>query len=245
MLTLKNRTCVFAGGTGEIGRKAVEYMLKDGMNVVLVTHNRKDAEAIVKDYEGPEGKCVIMDNVKDRKDAYRQVYEQFGSLDVFISKTGQLEKPLPLDEFDPNVLNELFDRQVTNVFKGIMDALPYLRESKHGRILLFSNIGSFTGSEKENLADYIVRASVNSMVLSLSRLLAKDKITVNGISFSGLIQDHKGKGLDSNDYLDEIPLKRIGTSEDLGALVEYLVSEESRFVTGEIIRLSGGLGMGL
>ena len=245
MLSLRNRTCVFAGGTGDIGKKAVEFMLKGGMNVGLLTHNRKQADEIVREFEGLEGKCFVLDDSDGREEAFRKACEQFGSIDVFISKTGQLENPVSLEEINPEDLNKVFNHQVTSVFKGIKDVLPYLRKSANGRIILFSNVGSLNGFTKENLIDNIVRASVNSMVYSLSQILAEDRITVNAICFSGMIQDHEGHGLDSHSYLEKIPLKRIGTSEEIGALIEYLVSEESGYMTGEIIRLSGGLGFGL
>ena len=190
MPTLKNRTCVFAGATGDISRKAVELLLKGGMNVVLMTHNPQTANEIINEYADLEGRCIAISNQKERKEIFRDISERFGSIDVFISKTGQLEKPVDLEEVSAEDLNKTFTHQVCDVFEGIKDALPYLKKSQNGRIILFSNIGSLNGFPQENIVDNIVRASVNSMVLSLSRQFAKDGITVNAVCFSGLIQDH-------------------------------------------------------
>lgn len=245
MLSLKGRTCVFAGGTGRIAQKAVEYLLKGGMNVVLLTHFEEKARQMMEQYADYPGQCFVIAGRPSSEELFSRVYEKFGSVDVFISKTGVMTEPVRIENLDTNLLSETFDRQVRAVADSIKGALPYLKKSRAGRIILFSNVGSINGFEKESLIDNVTRGAVNSLVLSLARQLAENKICVNCVSFSGLLKDHEDNGLDSASYLEDIPLKRIGTSEEFGALIEYLASEESGFVTGEIIKLSGGLGMGV
>ena len=60
-----------------------------------------------------------------------------------------------------------------------------------------------------------------------------------------MLQDHPGEGLDPESEIDDIPLKRSGSSADFAAALEYLLSEEASFVSGEVLKLAGGMGIGL
>ena len=242
MLTLKGRTCVIAGGTGNIAIKTVYEFLEQGMNVALLSHFPEKCRKIVKYSENCPGRCRAYGNEKTMDEILQDINDEFGSIDVFISKTGILEKPVPFEEIDPEKLNELFSRQVTNIIRTVQLMLPYLRKSSAPRIILFTTIGSFTGYEKENMMDSIVRGAVNSLIRSLAKMLAEEGITVNGVCISGFIQDHNGEGLDSMTMLSDIPLGRLGNENDFAAAVEYLASEEAGFITGEIIRVNGGMG---
>ncbi|MBE6125930.1 MAG: SDR family oxidoreductase [Erysipelotrichaceae bacterium] len=243
MLTLKGRTCVIAGGTGNMAIKTVYELLEQGMNVALLSHFPEKCQQIVKYSENCPGRCEAYGNEKTMEETLKEIHDEFGSIDVFISKTGILEKPVLFEEIDPEKLNELFDRQVTNIVRTVQLMLPYLKTSRAPRIILFTTIGSFTGYRKENLMDSIVKGAVNSLILNLAETLAEESITVNGVCISGFIQDHNGEGLDSVTMLNDIPLGRLGNENDFAAAVEYLVSEEAGFITGEIIKLNGGMGL--
>ncbi|MBQ6333853.1 MAG: SDR family oxidoreductase [Erysipelotrichaceae bacterium] len=245
MLSLANRTCIIAGGTGDIASEAVKDLLKEGMNVILLSHFPEKCKQLIAETSSYKGKCLAYANSIPLEEVAQKVYDQFGSLDVFISKTGILNPPVPFEDIDSDKLANDFKRQVIDVMKNIKILLPYLKQSKAGRIVLFSTIGSLNGSNNENISDSIVKGALNSLVLSLSEPLAKFNITINVVAFSNFIQDHPGDGLDNSDQIPDIPLNRLGNASDFKGIVEYLVSEESGFMTGEIIRLAGGTGRSL
>ncbi|MBQ6334847.1 MAG: SDR family oxidoreductase [Erysipelotrichaceae bacterium] len=238
---MKNRTCVLFGGTGEILRTLVRDMLTEGMNVILVTHNPETGREMIEEFAGYPGKLAAVSNHTAYDDLYGKIREEYGSVDVIISKTGGLQEPVPFEEVDPEQMNRALQQQVTNVMKNIQSALPYLKESKAARIVLFSTVGSLSGYEKENIIDSVSKGAVNAFTYALARQLAAYGITVNCVAFSGMMQDHAGVGLDSRNCLEDIPLGRIGTGEDIAGIVEYLISEEAGFMTGEVIRMAGGL----
>lgn len=247
MLTLSGRTCVFAGATGEIGRGAVRAMAEQGMNVIMVTHNPERAGNIVADLCGLPGQVVAMSNEIGNEELFRNVYRVFGSVDAMISATGSLIKVAKPEDIGTDTLDALLHHQVTEVYDMICAALPYLEKSRAPRIVLTSSVGALNGFSGENIADTIARGAVVSMTMTLARALAIRGITVNCIARGGLVNDHPLKEVADYDIAsiaDRIPIGHIGTSEEYGAMVQYIVSEEAGFVTGHVFNLSGGLHIG-
>ena len=247
MLTLKGRTCVFAGGTGNVGRGAVRALAQTGMNVALVTHNPDSAKEIINDLQDCPGKVVAFGNDGGDAAVFPAVEEALGSVDVVINTTGGFNAVVPVEEIDGEELNKKLSHQVTNVFLMMQAAIPYLKKSSAPRIILMTSVGAVDGFTGENLVDSIARGGVISMTYGLARLLAKDGITVNCIARSGVINDHEPHR--ANDYdvatvQDRIPVGHIGTTDEFGALVSYIASEESAFVTGQVFQLNGGLHIG-
>jgi len=124
-------------------------------------------------------------------------------------------------------------------------AIPFLRESQAGRMILVASAGALNGFAGENFADSVARGGVVSMTYVLARALAKDGITVNCIARSALIDDHEPRpgGYTTVGMEAVTPLSRIGTAEEFGALAAYIASEESAHTTGHVFDLTGGLNL--
>lgn len=244
MITLKNRTCVFEGATGNIGRGAVRAMARGGMNVVMLTHNPGPAQDLIDELKDAPGKVIAYSNALDPAQVYRDVTDMFGSVDVFISTTGGMEKAKPFEEITAEEMNEKLNHQITSAMKSIQYALPSLKKSVNPRVILCTSAGALDGYAGESILDSIARGSVITMTYCLARELAKDKITVNCIARGGVINDHapgKPTDYDVNDIAGEIPVGHLGTSDEFGALVSYIASEEAAFVTGHVFNFTGGL----
>jgi len=245
MLTLEGRTCAFGGATGQIGRGAVKMMIESGMNVVLMSHMLEDANALCEEMNAlNKGKCIVIaDQSMDK--TFAQIKEQFGSLDVIIQSTGEFYRKRPLDELKEEELDRGLQR-VKSLINVVNLALPYLKESKAPRIIFTTSASACNGFNEESLADAMARGAEKSMIMYLARELMPYGITVNGIDKSGMINDHAPKedGYDAETMIPFIPMKRLGKSEEFGAAVLYLASEESAFTTGQIMHLSGGLAIG-
>ena len=160
---------------------------------------------------------------------------------------GGLSAAKPIEEITAEDLNGKLVHQVTGPFMMAKEAIPFLKESAAGRIIFLSSAGAQDGFAGESMVDSIARAGTISMTYCLARELARDGITVNCIARSGMINDHEPQHPDDYDagpIQSMIPVGRLGTAEEFGALVEYLASEESAFMTGQVISLSGGLHIG-
>lgn len=247
MLTLEGRTCVFIGATGQVGRGAVRALCEAGMNVVMVTHNPDSAKAIMESLGDCKGKCIAMSNKDGDEAVLDDVAREFGSVDVIVNKSGGFDAPAPLEEISADKLAFKLNHQITSAFKLVQGALPYLEKSKAGRIILTASAGAQDGFAGENLVDSVSRGGVISMTYALANMLAEKKITVNCIAMSGVINDMPPREpwmFSSESIVGDIPVGRLGTADEYGALVAYLASEEAGFVTGQVMNLSGGLHMG-
>ena len=247
MLTLKGRTCVFAGATGNVGRGAIRALAEGGMNVVLVTHNPDSARDIIENLKDCPGKVAALSNENGDAAVFPEVEKMFGSVDVVINTTGGFDAVKPLEEVTGEELDKKMHHQVTNVFQMMQAAIPYLRRSSAGRIILMTSVGAVDGFEGENIVDSIARGGVITMNAAMARLLAKDGITVNCIARSGMINDHephRPTDYDSATVLSRITAGHLGTTYEFGALVSYIASEEGGFITGQVYQLNGGLHIG-
>lgn len=247
MLTLQNRTCVFAGATGNIGRGAVRALAEGGMHVVMATHNPDSAKEIIESLQNAPGTVEAVSNEGGDAAALKRVAERFGSVDVVISTTGGLDRPVLPEQITKEQLDQKFHHQVSEVYAMLMAAYPYLKKSRAGRVILLSSAGAQNGWRGENIADSISAGAVLSMTYSLARAWLDDGITVNCIARSGMIDDHEPK--EPSQYraaeaVEKIPMGRLGTSKEFGAMVSYLASEEAAFVTGQVLSLSGGIHIG-
>lgn len=247
MLTLQGRTCVFAGATGMVGRGAVRALAEAGMNVVMVTHNPESANELIAELAGMPGRCVAMSNAQEESLIFQKVEEMFGSVDAIISNTGSFDAPKPFEAVTEDEMTRKVSFHVGQAMSMVRNALPFLERSAAPRVLLMSSAGAMNGFPGENICDSVARGAVAALTRCLAREFSARGITVNCIAKSAMVNDHAPHGpedLDTALMDSAVPVGRIGTSQEFGAAVAYLVSEEAGFVTGQILNLSGGLHMG-
>ncbi len=257
MQTLKNRTCVFAGASGGDGTAAVKALCRGGMNVVMVTHQPMQAQELLAEIEelGYPGKCSAVQDGNCQKppitdeEVYRKIFEEYGSIDVVICNTGG-------DGFEDNVDavdRELLLREVGHLLGGsysmLKCALPYLRKSNAPRVIFMTTVEGVRGGRMESFTNAVAKGAVLALGKNCAARLAAEGITVNCIE-KGAIErlPHKGpehgpEGKDISVMLPLIPAGRMGTPEDLAQAICFLASEESSYVTGAILDVSGGLSL--
>lgn len=247
MYTLKGRTAVIAGATGHVGAGAVRMLTAAGMNVVMVTHNMADAGRLIAEVEDNLGTCIALSNEDGDGAVYGEVYRRFGSVDVIIPNQGAAARRQDLSDITEEELDGKLHHQITGSFTMVQKAIPYLKKSRAGRVILVSGTGAENGLLEEGLLECAARGGVISMTRYLARELAVQGITVNCIARGGMENDHAPEGedeLDNRTLVPRIPVRRNGTPEEFGAVVCYLASEEAGFMTGQVLRLNGGLFMG-
>ncbi|MCC8068104.1 MAG: SDR family oxidoreductase [Clostridiales bacterium] len=247
METLKGRTCVFAGATGRIGQGAVKALAQAGMNVVMVTHNPESAGDIVAALSGCPGRVAAVSNENGDGAVFGQIEREFGSVDVVINTIGSLDKVCSIEQITEDKLRDKLEHQVTLPFLMMQAAIPYLERSSAPRMIFASTAGALDGFGGENLADSIARGAIITATYALARELAAKGITVNCIARSGMINDHDPRtdsDFDVKSIAHRIPMGHIGTAEEFGALVAYIASEESGFITGQVFNLTGGIHIG-
>lgn len=252
MQTLKGRTCVFAGATAGDGPKTVEALCAGGMNVAVLSHQPQAAGRLLKKLTaaGYEGECFVSSSdggpEKPREESFREIYERFGSIDVILCNTGGDGREDSIETLDPSVLSHSMSHLVCGSFEMLKAGLPYLKESKAPRVIFMTTAEGCQGGTYESLSNAVAKGAVRALALNAAARLAGSGITVNCISKGSIprMEPQPENGVDLSKRLPVIPMERLGTQEDLAGAVCFLASEESGYITGQVLELNGGLNLG-
>ncbi len=252
MLTLENRVCAIAGASGGDGVAIAEELCKAGMTVVMVSHQPTQAMNLMERLNSCDypGKCDVFTEgtYKDDTELYQKIYEKYGAIDVIISNIGDNGLVETIDDVDSEGLLRTINHLVIGAYDMLKNCLPYLRLSKAARVIFMTTIEGEDGGTREGFSQAVAKGAVLSLTKNCAAQLAKDKITVNCIEkgaserINGERFDREGREkLDVSKWLDDIPMGRLGNTNDLAAAVCYLASEEASYVTGSVIKVTGGL----
>ena len=252
MQTLKGRTCVFAGATAGDGPETVRALCAGGMNVAVLTHQPHAAERLLKEMEDGEyeGVCFVAagdgGKEKTRKDSYREIFERFGSIDVILCNIGGDGKTDTIETLETEILSKYMDHLVCGSFEMLKEGLPYLRESRAPRVIFMTTAEGCMGGTYESMANAVAKGAVKALTLNAAARLAGEGITVNCISKGSIprMEPIPEGGADTSARLPVIPMKRLGTQEDLASAICFLASEESSYITGQVLEVNGGLNLG-
>jgi 3-oxoacyl-[acyl-carrier protein] reductase len=181
--------------------------------------------------------------VADAADASRMVHaavEQFGRLDILVNNAG-INRDAVVWKMTDEEWDEVLDVSLTGQFNTIRAAAPIFRRQGSGRIVNIASINGLRG--KFGQANYAAaKAGIIALTKSVARELGASGVTCNAVA-PGLIETEMTRRLPADvrqKALDEIVLGRIGTPEDVAAVVAFLCSDKARHMTGEVIKVDGG-----
>ncbi|MHA7653240.1 3-oxoacyl-ACP reductase FabG1 [Mycobacterium sp. ML4] len=232
-----SRSVLVTGGNRGIGLAIAQRLATDG-HKVAVTHRGSGA---------PDGlfavECDVTDNdAVDR--AFKEVEEHQGPVEVLVSNAG-----VSADAFLIRMTEERFekviDANLTGAFRVAQRAARSMQRKKFGRMIF---IGSVSGSWGiGNQANYAAsKAGVIGMARSIARELSKVNVTANVVA-PGYIDTDMTRSLDERiqeGALQFIPAKRVGTAAEVAGVVSFLASEDASYISGAVIPVDGGMGMG-
>lgn len=176
--------------------------------------------------------------------AIDEVESELGALEVVVANAGTNDDKLLL-QMDEGSFSKVLDTNLVGAFRVVRRALPKMLRARKGRIILISSVVAFSGSAGQ--ANYA--ASKSGMVgfaRSLAREIGSRSITVNVVA-PGFIETDMTAALGEArraEVLAQVPLKRFGLAEEVAATVHWLASDAAGYVTGAVIPVDGGLGMG-
>ena len=257
MQTLQGRTCVFAGASGGDGVSAVHALCRAGMNVIMMTHQPAQAQRLLDEIAscGYPGKCAAVQDGKAQnppvpeEEVFRQAAALFGSIDVIISNTGADGYDDSIDTVSPEQLMRSVEHLLGGSYRMLKCALPWLRKSTAPRAIFMTTVEGARGGRLESFSKAVAKGAVLSMARNCAARLASEGITVNCIlkgAIERLPEPPRPDGpklRNMHALLPLIPLGRMGTPEDLAGALCFLASEESAYVTGTVLDLSGGLSL--
>ena len=240
-----SKVAIVTGASRGIGAAVAERLAGDGFTVVInYSASAGPAETLVREIEANGGRALAAKADVSDAGAMRGMFDRaeraFGGVDVLVSNAGIMKLAKIADSDDA-----LFDQQIAvnlkGSFNGMREAARRLRDG--GRIVNFST--SVVGTRLETYSVYAAtKAAVETMTAILSKELRGRNITVNAIAPGPVATELflHGKTPELVERMAKMsPLERIGTPDDIAAVVAFLVGPDGGWVNGQVLRANGGL----
>lgn len=245
MNRFQNKVVIITGGAAGIGRAAVEKFAREGAVVAIWDVNDlqgKELESIMKS----EGLMVAFNKVNIAKydeveRATNDVIKQFGKIDVLINNAG-ITRDANLQKMTAENWQQVLDVNLTGVFNCTKAVSAFMIENKSGAIINTSSIvGLYGNYGQSNYA--ATKSGVIGLTKTSARELGKFNITVNAVApgfiATDMINTIPSKVIES--MTKKVPLRKLGSADDVANLYCFLASSEAAFISGAVISIDGGL----
>lgn len=245
-MSLNGKTALVTGASRGIGRAIALRLAEDGANVAVIYAGSADkAEAVVNEITalGVNAKayrCNVADSAAVNE-TVKAVTNDLGKIDILVNNAGITRDGLMLRMKDED-FDAVIDTNLKGAFNMIRACYSGFIRKKSGRIINISSVSGIMGNAGQ--ANYSAsKAGVIGLTKSVARELASRGITCNAVA-PGFIQTDMTENLgDNNPLLNSIPLGRMGKPEDIAAAVAFLASDSAAYITGEVLKVDGGLAI--
>jgi NAD(P)-dependent dehydrogenase (short-subunit alcohol dehydrogenase family) len=242
---LADRVALITGGGRGIGLAAVRRLARDGAHVAVADLDRGSAEAAVAEVDrlGRRAVLIPMDvaSAASVDEGVRAVEASLGRIDVLVNSAGILGPFLPVWETPVETWDRLIAVHLRGTFLCCRAVLPGMMARRWGRIV---NLASLAGKEGFPLdaAYSAAKAGVIAFTKSLAKEMAEYNVRVNAVAPT-VIETDLARRIPAEEMAEKqrrIPMGRFGRPEEVAALIRFLVSDESSFITGQCSDISGG-----
>jgi len=247
-IDLKNKIALVTGASRGIGKQVAKDLASYGATVIAnYPHPKDSAKQTVEEIEKAGGNAIMSEfdvsKFDDVQEGIGSVIDKYGGIDILINNAGITKDQLFLrmSEEDWDIVFAVNMKGVFNCTKAVIRTMS---KNKYGRII---NIASVVG-EMGN-AGQLNYSSTKAGVIGFTKSAAKEfgsrGITVNAIS-PGFIQTDITQDIPEEykqKYMEAIPLARFGETTDISNVISFLVSDNASYITGEVVRVNGGLYM--
>lgn len=232
------------GSSRGIGKEIALYLAKNGFDIVLhCNKNIQKAEVVLDEVlsYGVSGR-ILQFNTTDREQCNKIISEDIDSNGVYYGVV--LNAGITDDAVFPSMTDEAWDSVLNTNLGGFYNVLkpiimPMIASKVKGRIVAMSSVSGIRGNYGQ--VNYSAsKAGVIGASKALALELAKRKITVNCVA-PGAIESDMTQDLPVEEIKKHIPMKRFGTAKEVASLVNYLMSEDAGYITGQVISVNGGL----
>ncbi len=243
-----NKTVFVTGGSRGIGKEVALKFAENGYNVVInYVSSKTNVEELKSEFESKGVKTLIMQaDVTDKEaidEVVKKAIEEFGSIDVLVNNAG-----ITRDNLLMRMSEEEFDKVIEINLKGtyiVTKAVTkYMMKKRKGSIINLSSVVGVAGNAGQ--CNYSAsKAGIIGFTKSVAKELASRNIRSNAVA-PGFIETDMTAVLSDEvkeSIHNQIPLKRMGTAKEVANLIYFLGSEESSYITGQVINVDGGMVM--
>ena len=242
------KVALITGATRGIG-KQIALTLADGGYDIALNYRKEDENLIntKKEIEEKNVKCLAVkgdiSNFEDTEKLVEEVIKEYGKIDVLVNNAG-ITKDMLLVRMKKEDFESVIDVNLVGTFNVTKNVISYMMKARSGRIINISSVVGVAGNSGQT--NYSAsKAGIIGFTKSLAKEVASRNILVNAIA-PGFIETNMTDVL--KDELKEeiaknIPLKRMGNTQDVANVVKFLASEDSAYITGQVINVDGGMAM--
>ena len=243
-----SKVAFITGATRGIGKAIALELAKEGYNIVLNYRTENEAlENLKKEISEIGVECYpVQGDVSKAEDSERmtkEIIEHFEQIDVLVNNAGITKDNLIL-RMKEEEFTDVINVNLVGTFNITKNVIKYMTKKRYGKIINLSSVVGISGNAGQS--NYAAsKAGIIGFTKSIAKELASRNITANAVA-PGFIQTDMTNVL--KDEIKEaiegtIPLKRLGTAEDVAKVVKFLASEESSYITGQAINVDGGMLM--
>lgn len=235
---------LITGSSRGIGKETALYLAKNGYDIVLhCNNNTQKAEEVLKEIKSFGVKSRILQfNIKNREECKKILEKDIEENGVYYGVV--LNAGIARDNVFPVMEDSEWDEVLETNLGGFYNVLkpvvmPMIEKRIKGRIIAMSSVSGLCGNRGQ--VNYSAsKAGIIGAVKAMSLELAKRGITVNCIA-PGVIETDMTQDLPVDEVKKMIPMKRFGKPKEVASLVNYLISEDAAYITGQVISVNGGL----
>lgn len=243
---VKGKVAIVTGGSRGIGKGTCKILAENGADIAfLYAGNTEKAEETVQELlalgvKAAAYQCDVSD-ASAVKTTVKTIVKEFGGVDILVNNAGITKDKLVgmMKEAD---FDSVVDANLKGAFYMIKHVYPIFLKQKSGKIINISSVSGIMGNAGQ--ANYSAsKAGLIGLTKSVAKEVASRGICCNAIAPGFIMTDMTESFAENEELRNHIPMQTFGAVEDVAELVLFLASEKSKYITGEVIRIDGGLAM--
>ena len=243
---LNEKVAVITGGSRGIGRAICEKFAENGASVAFLYSGSAEKAQELKlqllssGVKAEAYKCNVAD-FKEVSETFKRIIADFGTVDILVNNAGITRDKLLLSMREQD-FDEVLDVNLKGFFNTIKQVYPIMAKKRAGKIINISSVSGLIGNAGQ--ANYSSsKAGVIGLTKTVAKELASRGVCCNAIAPGFIKTDMTAAFSEENQLVGSIPLGRMGLPEEVASLALFLASPGSDYITGEVIRIDGGLAM--
>ena len=245
----ESRVALVTGGSRGIGRKIAERFAKEGYNIFInYVSDNTNIDEISNELKGDSNIEILfvkadVTSFESCENMVKEAMDKFGRIDVLVNNAGITKDGL-LMRMQEDDFTRVIDVNLKGTFNVTKNVIPYMMKQRYGKIINISSVVGETGNAGQ--ANYAAsKAGIIGFTKSVAKELASRNILANCVAPGFIKTDMTDVLSDSvkESINAQIPLKKMGTAEEVANAVYFLGNEENTYITGQVLNVNGGMLM--
>ena len=248
-MLFNGEVAIVTGGAQGIGRAIVEEFCREGAKAVILDINDEKGKAVESEIRQSGGDVTFLhcdvSKPAEIDKVIAQILEKYARINILVNNAGILHST-PIEDITEEEWDRMMAVNLKSMFFMSQKVLPAFRDQKGGKIINISSLAGRMGGFANGLGYTATKAAIIGLTYGFARRLAKDNINVNALAPGTTETDIlKAFSPEKKEELRQtIPLKRLGSPQDIANAVVFLASSKANFITGAVLDVNGGMFMG-